>query len=95
MNTHRAYHGATTTLTAWARTDTGKRDMTGDTLVCTVYRYGQTTDLTTLPVTSPAAGKLSVTVSEDATETYLSHGLYRFAITADGAVVYDGLLEIV
>lgn len=89
MQTHRAYHDAATALTCWVRGATGKTDLTAATLRVPLYPYGSSTETTTLAATTPAAGQVQVTVPSDT-----SVGLYRFAIEADGAVVYDGLLEV-
>lgn len=97
MQTHRAYMGADTAITCWARQDGDKRTLTGHTLTVQLYPYGSPTELgEAISATSPAAGKVTFTVTETFADSYLSQGLYRMAVESDSAgVVYDGLLEVV
>lgn len=93
MQTHRAYADADTTVTCWVRTGGAKPDFSGNALVAHVYPYGQQTATAEIAASSPEAGRVDFTVTAGSQRT--PQGLYRFAIEANGAVVYDGLLEVV
>lgn len=99
MQTHRAYLGADTAITAWVRDDAGKRDMTGETLTVHLYPYGRSTELSegaAIAATSAEDGKITFTVTEAYADSYLRTGAYRMQVKAGGtAVVYDALLEVV
>jgi hypothetical protein len=99
MQTHRAYQGADTAITAWVRDDAGKRDMTGETLTVHLFPYGSSTELSEsapIAAASSAEGRVTFTVSEAYTDSYTTPGPYRMQIKADGStVLYDALLEVV
>lgn len=99
MQTHRAYYGADTAITAWVRVDGDKRDFTGDSLGVHLFPYGSNQELSeSAPIAASSSedGKVSFTVTEAYTEAYTPPGPYRMQIKVDGSqVVYDALLEVV
>lgn len=95
MHTHRANIDADTDVTCWVRNRTGRVDLSAEALTVPVYAYGHECELMTLDATGTTEGQATFTVTADQTHRYFPAGLYRFAVKADGSVVYAGLLEVV
>jgi hypothetical protein len=88
MNTHRAWVGLSTPVNCYVRKDDA-RPVLGA-LSVALYPYGSTVAAATPAATSPATGQAQFTVG-----TSTTRGMYRFTVTSDGALVYDGILEVV
>ena len=101
MNTHRAYMGADTAITGYARDESGKRTLSSFASLSVVldpYSSGQELGLS-ITATTPATGNATFTVTKEDADAYLAPGPYRFALLglegADYETLYVGLLEVV
>lgn len=92
--THHASRGYDCTIVCVVRNDSGPVDLTGKDLEANLRAYGRNYRFLTIPATQIDPGK--VTFDLPATDMYsrLSDVLYRIDLTADGALVYEALLEI-
>ena len=95
MNTLEARYGVDTPLTVWVRKDDAKVDFTDETITVAAFAYGSTMPIDTLEAASPEVGKVTFTVSKEATERTLSPALYRLSVRASDQEYWAGLLRIV
>lgn len=92
MDTQRAYVDTDTSLTVWLRDESGRIDFTGQQLEVALYAYGVPGVLTAYDATGSASGAVQWTVPAD---SGYGPGLFRYSVTADGATVGGGLLEVI
>lgn len=96
MRHYRAHRGTDTALTLWVRDDAGKRDMTGLALSLAMRPLGRTGEpLETVAATSPAAGKVTATISATVANSSLGPGLFRMDVVSEDETLQTAILEVV
>jgi hypothetical protein len=88
---HRAY--ADTPLSLWVRDDAGRLDMDGAEVEIALFH--DSCEVRVLPATSPQAGQVLLTVTEDQARQLRGRNPYAMQLRVDGECVDVGLLEVV
>lgn len=108
QTTHSATRGYDSRIVCYVRDESGPLDLAGKTLTASVRSYGSDGGwcdgyggsdaqklLASVPATQDAAGEVSFVLTADLMAHQMcGSNLYRFAIDADGELVYPALLEV-
>lgn len=95
QTTHRITRGYDGTVSCYVRDDDGKQDLTGQTLAVTLRSYQRNCTVADVDASQSATGLVTFIVSDSLVSAKLPETLYRFDVAANGAPVYEAILEIV